>query len=316
MLLSIVDRQRYGLLEHAEALNVFYKQSTGCDSILLKHANLVSDIGSNFSFYLMLKILFSGKVNVCVIWSVGSTYCLLPIITLLLRNIKFFVVIHEPGGFSQRKKRGDPLIYSLTTTLYEKLLCFSIVTRLTPNIKNIIVGKLLFVPLIFSEKIQVRNLINRNQILYLGRKSVNRSYDLFEGEMLDKFLGLLGKDELFKFFPTPELYTSSDKDHVMACTLCVLNLYRVNHNQSGVTPDALRYGVPVIVTEKDAYSELIIEYSAGVVIDSKKLSHKAIFDAIYTIKKNKNLYISGALELYSTEFGFRAFAKHWLPLFA
>jgi hypothetical protein len=312
MLLLIVDRKRYGLLEHAEALRFYYCKTTNDSAIILKHKNLDSDFGSSFSFFSLIKQLYRNRPKSCVVWSVGITYLYLPLLSLIFNKTKFIVVVHEPGGFYQRINKGDSLSYSIVTSFYELLLKFSRVQLVTPNIKNAIKYNLAYAPLLFLERFVNENKLIQKSIVFLGRRSKNRCNDFFIDDSLISFTKLLKGNYYLKFFPSKELFTTRDKTEQMRSAICVLNMYLVDHNQSGVTPDSLSYGIPVIITEKDAFVNLIENYSAGVVLNSKEINHDLVLNAVNKISFNINEYMRGAQILFVNEFGLNAFKKYWI----
>jgi glycosyltransferase involved in cell wall biosynthesis len=110
------------------------------------------------------------------------------------------------------------------------------------------------------------------------------------------------------------LNLTEHKSEILNKSICVVNLYLVNHNQSGVTPDALSAGVPVLVTEKEVFCDLVEEYKAGIILNSSTLSVENIVQAILKIKENFDLFTTGAEKLYEDEFGFKAYKTYWTKI--
>ena len=310
MLISVVDKNRYGLFEHSLALTNFFLMS-GNEN---KAANLFRSDGQvhgalNFSIFKLLSIIYKNRAATLVVWSVGISYFILPIINLFFSSVKIIVVIHEPGGIVQRLKKGDPLLYALAVSFYELLLFFSKVIKVTPNVKNSKKYNLIYAPLLFDSLNMNQTIMDKSTVVYLGRKAEVRSLSLFK--FLKDNKALTNFD--FEFFPTLKTSTE-DKKELMEKAVCTLNLYVVPHNQSGVTVDSLRFAIPVVVTNFDAFGDLILHRNAGVVIPIDSLSMSSVLDAINHIKSNFVAMSKSAYELYEDEFGYTAFCSFWLPI--
>ena len=310
MLISVVDKNRYGLFEHSLALTNFFLKSDKQNKVanLFRSENQIYG-ALKFSIFRIISMLYRNRDATLVIWSVGVSYLLLPFINILFPSVKIIVVVHEPGGIIQRFKKGDPFIYCFAVSFYELLLCFSKANKVTPNKKNAREYKLTFAPLLFDSLINKQKIVDKDSIVYLGRRTALRSLELFES---------LSKDELFsnfnfEFFPNVKTRTE-DKKELMEKAICTLNLYVVPHNQSGVTVDSLRFGVPVIVTNFDAFYDLILDRNAGIVIPIGNMSMRTVSDAINYIKNNFETMSKAAFQLYENEFGYTAFRLCWLPI--
>lgn len=304
MIVSIVDRPRPGLVEHSEAL-VKFLQCCGLNTKNYIPKNFCKN--DNFSESFSILKLFNPQVKKIIIWSTGITYFALPLLRLMGKKI--IVVIHEPGGITQRLRKGDSYIYSLFVTLIEIFLIFATI-KVTPNKKNSS-KSLFFAPLLLENK-KICKITNKdlNKVLYLGRKDKRRSFDLF----MNNSLRAKNKHLRFAVFPSKKQFTFEQKIKLMKKVFVVLNLYKVNHNQSGVTIDSLSFGRPIIISEKDAFSELIIKNQLGVVIPSDQISIESINSAIEEINNNRKKYSKNINKIFNREFGFDAFKKYWLCL--
>ncbi|MET0983566.1 MAG: hypothetical protein ABWY02_15780 [Telluria sp.] len=97
----------------------------------------------------------------------------------------------------------------------------------------------------------------------------------------------------------------------MRQALCTANRYTVRHNQSGVTPDSLRFGVPVIVSEFDAFATEIARHRAGIVLPKDGISTESVAQAI---RADFDGYSAGASRLFDAYFGEAGFNRYWMPL--
>jgi glycosyltransferase involved in cell wall biosynthesis len=90
--------------------------------------------------------------------------------------------------------------------------------------------------------------------------------------------------------------------------------YTVAHNQSGVTPDSLRFGVPVIVSEFDAFAAEIVQHKAGIVLRREEIGTETVAQAVREIRANLDEYAAGATRLFDCYFGESGFRRYWMPL--
>ena len=304
MIVSIVDRPRPGLVEHSKALVKFLQYcGFNAKNFIPKEFCKKDNFSDSFS---ILK-LFNPKVKKIIIWSMGITYLALPFLWLMGK--KTVVVIHEPGGIIQRLGKKDSFIYSLIVSFLEVFLIFASI-KVTPNKKNSS-QDLLYAPLLLEMK-KIPKITNRNlnKVLYLGRKDNRRCFDLF----MNNFLRAENKHLRFIVFPNKKKSTFDHKVKTMKEVFVVLNLYKVNHNQSGVTIDSLSFGRPLIVSDKDAFCQLIIKNQLGIVIPSDQIDLKSVNSAIKKIDDNRAKYIKNVNAVFNKEFGFDAFKKYWLNL--
>ena len=169
----------------------------------------------------------------------------------------------------------------------------------------------MYAPLLLEMK-KIPKITNRNlnKVLYLGRKDNRRCFDLF----MNNFLRAENKHLRFIVFPNKKKSTFDHKVKTMKEVFVVLNLYKVNHNQSGVTIDSLSFGRPLIVSDKDAFCQLIIKNQLGIVIPSDQIDLKSVNSAIKKIDDNRAKYIKNVNAVFNKEFGFDAFKKYWLNL--
>lgn len=316
MILSIADRPRYGLLEHSEAMVDYARRHGGTPGQTLYHPALrTASDGSKapFSVRGLLRRAARREFATLVLWSVGITYSLLPLVRLLHPRARIVIVCHEPGGLRQRLAKRDHFWYSVIVSLYERLFFPFADLIVTPNLRNSETYGMPFAPLLFVEP-AAGGEGARDCLVYLGRKSQSRSLNLFTGQAYGRLLQAAGGALRFSFFPDGERRSSQDKEQLMRQALCTANLYTVRHNQSGVTPDSLRYGVPVIVSEFDAFATEIAGRRAGIVLPKDQISTESVAQAVRQIRADFDGYSAAASELFDAYFGEAGFKRYWMPL--
>jgi len=302
VIFSIVDRPRYGLLEHSQAL-CFYADFVGIPVKSIVHASLPKKQGE---LYFSMKFLLKRKKSTIVLWAFGPSVLFLP--WLRLRGNRVIMVFHEPGGLWQRLRKGDGLLYSMLVSLIEKTFCSFSSSKVTPNRRNA-EGKFLFAPLIFKQALCGYNFDHRlkRPAVYLGRKDQRRCFQ--------EFLELSNsKPQDYVFFPSKNSSSETEKQALVTKARCVFNVYRVDHNQSGVTPDALRCGTPVVVGANDAWAADILALKLGSVINIDSIKsgvdvERAINQVVKDEAMSRRCY-----EYSDEEFGFTAFLKYWRDL--
>lgn len=314
---SIVDRQRYGLLEHSEAFTAYARLLPNLSAKTIYHRDMApsEQDAQVYSIKQLLIAAWKRKLDCLLLWSVGPTYLLLPLIKLLNPDLRTIVVCHEPGGFRQRMNKKDPILYALLVSAYEWFFLRFADTVVTPNMQNSAKFRMGYAPLIF-ERIDGSQAQNRDSIVHLGRRSAARSIELFCGKNRENLLAKLDHKIQFNFFPTATQKTTSEKATLMQRAVCTVNLYKIQHNQSGVTPDSLRFEVPVIVSELDAFSPLIRAYGAGVVLSLNDISTDSIASAVSKICNDFDAYSKAAARMFDDHFGLTAFKTYWVPLLA
>lgn len=204
MILSIADRPRYGLLEHSEAMVDYARRHGGTPGLTLYPPALhtASDASkAPFSVRGLLRRAARREFGTLVLWSVGITYLLPPLVRLLHPRARIVIVCHEPGGLRQRLAKGDRFWYSVTVSLYERLFLPFADLIVTPNLRNSQTYGMPFAPLLFVQPPAAGGAA-RDCLVYLGRKSHSRSLDLFTGAACGRLLEAAGGAVRFSFFPT------------------------------------------------------------------------------------------------------------------
>ena len=304
MIAIVVDRPRYGLLEHAAALR-HYLIGAGYEATVYADESLTPEPEDQVRPF-RWHALFAPRIKTVVIWSVGLSYGLIPLLRLMGKRV--IVVIHEPGGYAQRIARGDPEDYARKTTRYESLTRLASV-RGTPR-EDKATGGLVCLPLLLQERRPSMPDKPKTSLVLMGRRDPRRNRRLFLDMRNAKAGGLT-----YREFPNPRAFTTTDKDRVLSHAIAVLNLYKVPHNQSGVTVDCIRYGVPVIVSDLDAWADRIAREGLGVVIPVDEISEGSILTAVDHLRQPDPDRDARMRRAFAAEFGQEAFDRHWRPLF-
>lgn len=246
-----------------------------------------------------------------VIWNI-SRFALLYIATARLLRYKILYLRHEPGGFMQRFHKGDSFIYSVATTLLEKAIGTFANENMTPNRRNSEKYGMHYAPLVFEAVApHYRHGKNRDTVLHLGRIDARRNSNLIKSMKEQRDL----LSYRIRFFPH-DFDSTSEKAKLgaLAQSLCVINVYSVKYNQSGVTFDSLRSGVPVVVSCLDPLCTEIANSRCGVVVDHNGDIRRQIIDAVGEISRDFEEMSGNAIRLADREFGSRAFDRWWYPL--
>lgn len=296
--INIVDRKRWGLLEHAHALDYFVNKNTDI-KFSSKTYSVLNFEGINIGKLLM------KKNTTMIFWSLGFCSLLIPL--LRLRN-KIIFISHEPGGLLQRLKKKDRLFYSVIVSAFELMMKFSHIIA-TPNKTNAKKFNFTYLPLLYkplsSFNIEKSSESKKYCVYYLGRLDPRRGSEIFL-ELKKKY------SNIYDFKTFPDKNVGKDEIDKVAYTRqkgCVFNFYSTKHNQSGVTGDALRLNLPVIVSNYDFISNEVESLKLGIVINPKDKSLKTIITNIEKLaSRSSNNEI---MTYYNNNFGENAFYEHW-----
>jgi len=307
---------------HLDALSQ-YAQISQCNVIKCNNnfqiiANLFC--GRNRPDFLFVQS--TGMMNILI----------LPIARLL--SIKVVYYLHEP----------TPLLQKIKENLFFKSIIWHFVQFLDCLFSNIVLvsrpelvkqaqsallvcaRKLSLAPLLMPQVTSDFS-VKPFRITYLGRPDERRYLRMFiDSAELISDLGfrptiLTGNPtdlkKLVTYIPsTIDVYDKPNfseelKAQVLRETLCLWNPKRCDIAQSGVTADAVRFGLAVLLTNKDpAYSTLL---ERGIAFDFYR-SQKCNFK---NLKNINSLKINDAAKMIlSEEHGRLAFLSYYLPLFS
>lgn len=257
---------------------------------------------------------------------------ILPFARLL--SVKVVYYLHEPTPLCQKIKE-NPFFKSMIWHFVQFSDClFSNNVLVSRSIlakkaqSGLLVGaqKLSLAPLLMP-KVALDSRARPFRITYLGRPDERRYLSQFiKSAQIFRDLGfrptiLTGnpgdlRNLIPNIPPTVDLFDEPNfsedlKTQVLNETLCLWNPKRGEISQSGVTADAVRFGLAVLLTNKDpAYSTLL---EREIAIDFYE-SRERHFE---NLKSIDFLKVSDAAEkVFSTEHGELAFLSHYLPLFS
>lgn len=315
MIVNVVDRPRWGLFEHAKALNN-YCADEGF-SVAMIAGKLFGTQSSCFGqlFKIFTSFFKSDFSLVFIVWSFGPLLPFIGFLSLFSSRITAILVLHEPGGIRQRLEKGDKFLYALVLSAYE--FCFkSLYTIGTPNFQNSRRYGLKYLPLIQelqrAHKPEQRESNLCRTVTFLGRKDERRFYSFFRRPEFSHELARKYQFNL-KFFPDGHLKSTEQKIQLLETTVCVLNIYNVKYNQSGVISDSLAAGCPVVVSELEPEADFIKKNGLGIVLHLDLLDLDEIIRAIgeaYEIRRNWGPSQQKAVDEFC---GLSAFRKWWLP---
>ena len=300
-----------------------YAQNAQCDVIK-----------GNNDFRILANLFFGKKrPDFLFVQSTGMMNILiLPLAKLL--SIKIVYYLHEPTPLF-RKIKENVFFKSVVWHFVQFLDCVlsdnvlvsrQVLVKQAQSALLVCARKLSSAPLLMPQ-VNSDLSVKPFRITYLGRPDERRYLRMFiDSAQLISDLGfrptiLTGNPKelkkLLNYIPsTVEVFNKPNfseelKVQVLSETLCLWNPKRGDIAQSGVTADAVRFGLAILLTNKDpAYSTLM---ERGVAIDFFR-SQKCNFK---NLKNIDSLKINDAAKMiFSEEHGNAAFLSCYLPLFS
>ncbi|MEL6465520.1 MAG: hypothetical protein AAFQ58_11185 [Pseudomonadota bacterium] len=260
------------------------------------------------------------------------------LIVLPLARIRRKTIIHymhEPTALRQ-KLQENPIIKSLVwhAVQWIEMRCASrvLVSRKAlldqaAGVYRVARDKISLAPLLMPRITKPHNARSKPRITYLGRIDERRFFQEFLQVSSDlqqrgfRPTVLTGDPNGFRRLapetpPSIELFAEPNfsealKSQILSETIALWNPKRGSIAQSGVTADAVRYGVAVLLTDKDpAYGTLL---EKGIALDFEKAANTA-FECLGSI--NEAEVSAEAASLFSIEHGRAAFEEAYFPLLA
>jgi glycosyltransferase involved in cell wall biosynthesis len=297
----VVDRKRFGLANHAICMSKFCSMNNIDHQVFIPE-NLINTGKNRFVEDFKIHKLFSKKYKKIVIWSFGICVLLIPLLRIFGKKIIF--VQHEPGGLSQRIKKKDALHHALLVSILEIIFVRYANIIGTPNKKNANKFKLEYTPLLFPNQID-NCVLRKKKIVYLGRKDSRRNYELFLSNEFRRNLS----DYSLEQFPDGDSSSEEDKSKILHDASAVFNVYNCQHNQSGVTGDALSHGVRVIISKYDAWYEDLRSSNAAIIVKPELTPSEMALEILKNLQKAE---INASTEaIYEENFGMLAFNNFW-----
>ena len=234
------------------------------------------------SVFELISLIFRGELRGFDVVYLQSTHPLNVCVSLWakLQRLKIAYYLHEPTGFFEKISKGDPTIYSALVRLTQILECWFadvVFVATVPLIEQAHRLHLARADRILCLPLAIPDLVPsprpeprlRNRLLYLGRAHPMRCLDRF-AELADRLkasgLGLQPTMLTYSPVPSPSAFVDtragrsySDEEmlELLEESIAVWNVYNVEYSQSGVTPVALRSGVPLLVSRFEKETSLV-----------------------------------------------------------
>jgi len=246
-------------------------------------ANLQTSINCS-SLFGLISLLLRGRLQGFDLIYLQSTHPLNLCIALWARlhGLKIAYYLHEPTGFLEKIRKGDPLIYAALVRVTQVLECwfshvvFVATPALVEKVQSLHLARkaqVLALPLAIPDldSTPARAPKRRTRVLYLGRAHAMRCLDRFTelaNHLHASGLGILPTMLTYNpvEVPSPFIdtragrsYTDAEMLYLLEESFVVWNVYDVDYSQSGVTPVALRSGVPLLVSRFEKETALVGE---------------------------------------------------------
>lgn len=210
------------------------------------------------------------------VWFFQSTHPFNLLFLLLARLccIRSIYYLHEPTSLLEKINKGDGLCYSLAVAVsqrLETLLANRILVSCDAYRKRSNVDKIDILPLLVPDLPEQCGSVDsdRNQVILFGRANEMRCLTRFhELALLSRERALPYQFRILTYSHLPpameDMAISQGSSYTEDClttalnrSFAVWNVYSVPYSQSGVTPVALRAGVPLLVSCHELDDELI-----------------------------------------------------------
>ena len=240
---SVVDRKRFGLFNFSNDLEKLLASENF--NFIKKHNGENAEANNSFIFF--LDILFkASKGDRVLVWNIGPTFIFS--LFLRLKGIKTIYTYHEPLSLKERIQKVDKFFLPIFNHLIISI-CMKLFTKVIVLNKKNINQKYGFAPLpIKFYFIEPKTNYEPLTLLFLGGRINSRAFNEFKTFISSKKF----KDSSFKhdIFPRKNATSESKKIEIFKNEKVVIwNFFKIPYNQSGVTTDAIKYGIPIIVSK-------------------------------------------------------------------
>lgn len=258
------------------------------------------------------------------------------------RDLLSLYYLHEPSGAITKIRKGDGLLRSLMTYLVQvndtaasdyifvsRTGQLEGVTRSFPFVRP---EKMRVAPLMFDDLAErsdstMKLTQARDTVLYLGRADEARCLSLFiaaaalayERRLPIRFVLLTNSKVRMGREVTPNLsarvgkpYTDEEMAQELSRSTAVFNVHSVAHAGSAVTPVALMFGVPLLISTNDAYLRELLEAGSSVV--EEPYTPAGVLDAMATIAADFDVRSERAREAFERLFSYRMFGHFYGPV--
>lgn len=240
---SVVDRKRFGLFNLSNDLKKLLVSEDF--NFIKKHNGENSEINNSFIFF--LELLFEAtKGDRVIVWNIGPTFVFS--IFLRLKGVQTIYTYHEPLSLKERMLKVDKFIIPIFNHVLISL-CIKLFTKVIVLNKKNINKKYGFAPLpIKFHFIGSKTSYKPLTLLFLGGRINSRAFYEFKTLTSSKEF----KESHFKhdIFPRKDATLESQKIKILENEKVVIwNFFKIPYNQSAVTTDAIKYGIPIIVSK-------------------------------------------------------------------
>ena len=249
-----------------------------------------------------------------------------------LRGVRVVLYLHEPTPLARKLAENPPLkalVWHLVQRIECRLAQRIMVSRpdLTEDAARIFADRrrIVVAPLLMAAPDRTP-LQKRDRILYLGRPDARRCLAEFaalapsltargyrptiltgDPAGLDRLLPRAGPGDVIEIIARRD-FSEALKARILSETLCLWNPKRGPIAQSGVTADALRHGVAILLTDRDpAHGALV---AAGIALDWDAEAARG-FSGLDRI--DPEAVAATARRLFDDWHGAGAFRLAWLP---
>jgi hypothetical protein len=302
---SVVDRKRFGLFNFSNDLERLLNPTNF--HLIKKHNGEFGEQSNSLIFF--LDILFaSARGDKVLVWNIGPTF----IFSLFfrLKGVQTIYTYHEPLSLKERIEKIDnfflPLFNHLVTNIFLPLFTKIIVLKKS-NIKN----SFLYAPLpIKYNLIEPSKNYRPLTLLFLGGRIDSRAYKDFKRFTESKKFN--ESDFKSDIFPKKNATSESEKINIFKSKKVVIwNFFKIPYNQSGVTTDAIKYGIPLIVSN---YEDLIkpskeINNNPFIFVDSVD---EINIDLLSKIDRDYHNYSQNMRHFFDTSYSETSQTKYWL----
>lgn len=254
-----------------------------------------------------------------------------------LNRVPVIYYLHEPSNLSEKLSKGDSPHYAtlvaLTQQLETRIADIILVavdalvdhaTRHFPHARGSVFVMPLAIPSLPKGHGTPRS-ESRHRVLYLGRADSARCLTQFSAlaiEMAASTPDIRATMLTYSTLdpPLPGVETRSGKSYsddemleLLDESIVIWNVYGKPYAQSGVTPVALRSGVPLLVSEHEKEKQLLTEGTA-IEVPIHGFDPKNLMEQIIQIKNDSNNISNQCLRLFEKQYSPRAVVSHLLKI--
>ena len=298
MIYSVVDNWKFAHLNSSKALvSILWRRGIG---IRYHH----EDKHNAYKLFYLLK-----RNDTVIIWNIGVCFFLAPLFRLL--GARVIYTFHEPASLMERIGKVGFSFHIVFThvaiLLYTPLFSKAIALNESKARKF----DLPYAPLPFTQAFtQGSSVENESLVLiFIGGKLESRKLALFNDMVRSQRFTDNGWQ--YTFFPSKNLYLEEDKCRLLSKRKSVIwNVFNVAYNQSGITLDALKYGVPIVVSEFEQLGRDSVE-DPFVRLPSNCNSIDEAIDILDLIDKNYGEYMNAIRKFCCKEYSEELIFEHW-----